>query len=176
MSLSRKPTSPLWKSISAGGGIIKGKWKVSRKVGEGAFGEIYSAVNILTLQSVAIKFEMVDTKKQVLKIEVAVLRKLQGKNPCLPSSASAGTCRYKAEEPPPLPHSHAGWLLIESKMPYIAELITCGRFNNYNFMVMELLGPNLSDYRRQAPTVRSRCFLKPYPLTHIVRCRESSLW
>jgi len=112
---TRKPTSPLWKSISAGGGIIKGKWKISRKVGEGAFGEIYSAVNIITLQSVAIKFEMVDTKKQVLKIEVAVLRKLQG-------------------------------------CPSIANLITCGRFNNYNFMVMELLGPNLSEYRRQSPT------------------------
>jgi predicted Ser/Thr protein kinase len=69
----------LWKNIQSSGGIIKGKWKVSRKVGEGAFGEIYSAVNIITLQSVAIKFEMVDTKKQVLKIEVAVLRKLQGK-------------------------------------------------------------------------------------------------
>ena len=74
---ARKPTSPLWKLITNSGGVIKGKWKVSRKVGEGAFGEIYSAVNIISLQSVAIKFELVDTKKQVLKIEVAVLRKLQ---------------------------------------------------------------------------------------------------
>ena len=74
---TRKPTSTLWKNINSAGGIIKGKWKVSRKVGEGAFGEIYAAVNIITLQSVAIKFELVDTKKQVLKIEVAVLRKLQ---------------------------------------------------------------------------------------------------
>ena len=76
---TRKPASPLWNHITNSGGVIKGKWKVSRKVGEGAFGEIYSAVNVITLQSVAIKFELVDSKKQVLKIEVAVLRKLQSK-------------------------------------------------------------------------------------------------
>lgn len=41
-------------------------------------GEIYQAKNIITSEMVAIKVERVDNKKQVLKLEVAVLKKLQG--------------------------------------------------------------------------------------------------
>lgn len=63
-------------TIAGSGGLIKGKWKIIRKIGQGAFGEIFSARNIVTSELVAIKFEPVDTKKQVLKIEVAVLKKL----------------------------------------------------------------------------------------------------
>eukprot|EP00009_Paramoeba_aestuarina_P004441 CAMPEP_0201515182 /NCGR_PEP_ID=MMETSP0161_2-20130828/6822_1 /ASSEMBLY_ACC=CAM_ASM_000251 /TAXON_ID=180227 /ORGANISM="Neoparamoeba aestuarina, Strain SoJaBio B1-5/56/2" /LENGTH=820 /DNA_ID=CAMNT_0047911943 /DNA_START=79 /DNA_END=2541 /DNA_ORIENTATION=+ len=59
------------------GVIIKGKWKVIKKIGQGAFGEIFSGRNILTSESVAIKVERVDSEKQVLKLEVAVLKKLQ---------------------------------------------------------------------------------------------------
>ena len=40
-------------------------------------GEIFSGRNILTSESVAIKVERVDSEKQVLKLEVAVLKKLQ---------------------------------------------------------------------------------------------------
>lgn len=41
-------------------------------------GEIFSGRNIITGDSVAIKVERVDSEKQVLKLEVAVLKKLQG--------------------------------------------------------------------------------------------------
>jgi tau tubulin kinase len=97
-----------------GSSLIKGRWKVLKKIGAGAFGEIYSGKNIITNELVAIKVERVDSKKQVLKLEVAVLKKLQA-------------------------------------CPYVCRFITCGRFNEYNYMIMELLGENLSELRRRQP-------------------------
>jgi len=94
--------------------LIKGRWKVNKKIGQGAFGDIYQAKNIMTNDSVAIKVEKVDSKKQVLKLEVAVLKRLQD-------------CTY------------------------VCRFITCGRFGDFNYMVMELLGENLSEIRRKQP-------------------------
>jgi tau tubulin kinase len=97
--------------------LIKGKYKLVKKIGQGAFGEIYSGKAIGTTgnELVAIKFEKVDVKKQVLKLEVAILRKLQ------------------------------------ESCAYVARFITCGRINDYNYMVMELLGENISELRRRQP-------------------------
>ncbi|EFA81157.1 putative protein serine/threonine kinase [Heterostelium album PN500] len=92
--------------------LIKARWTVIKKIGQGAFGEIYSGKNIINNEYVAIKVEKIDTKKQVLKLEVAVLKKLQA-------------------------------------CPYVCRFITCGRHGDYNYMVMELLGDNLSDLRRR---------------------------
>jgi len=97
-----------------GSSLIKQRWKVIKKIGAGAFGEIYSGKNIITSELVAIKVERVDSKKQVLKLEVAVLKKLQA-------------------------------------CPYVCRFITCGRFNEYNYMIMELLGENISELRRRQP-------------------------
>ncbi|EGC30968.1 hypothetical protein DICPUDRAFT_50476 [Dictyostelium purpureum] len=94
------------------GSLIKGRWTVMKKIGQGAFGEIFSGKNIINGEQIAIKVEKVDTKKQVLRLEVAVLKKLQ-------------LC------------------------PYVCRFITCGRHNDYNYMVMELLGENLSELRRK---------------------------
>lgn len=41
-------------------------------------GEIYGAYDLVTKDSVALKVESVNQSKQVLKMEVAVLKKLQG--------------------------------------------------------------------------------------------------
>ena len=46
-----------------------------------ATGEVYSARNVVTSELVAIKVERVDSNKQVLKLEVAVLKKLQSECP-----------------------------------------------------------------------------------------------
>lgn len=43
-------------------------------------GEIYRAFDLVTKDSVALKVESVNQSKQVLKMEVAVLKKLQGKD------------------------------------------------------------------------------------------------
>ncbi|XP_041927936.1 tau-tubulin kinase 2 isoform X2 [Alosa sapidissima] len=60
--------------------MVKDRWKVLKKIGGGGFGEIYDATDLLTRNSVALKVESAQQPKQVLKMEVAVLKKLQGKN------------------------------------------------------------------------------------------------
>ena len=72
---------------------------------------------MVTNEEVAIKVEKVDSKKQVLKQEVAVLKKLQ------PSE-------------------------------YVVPFITCGRHGDFNYLVMELLGENISELRRRQSSGR----------------------
>jgi tau tubulin kinase len=54
-----------------------------RKIGGGGFGEIYEGLDLVTKEQVALKVESARQPKQVLKMEVAVLKKLQGKIRCL---------------------------------------------------------------------------------------------
>ncbi|XP_026462717.1 tau-tubulin kinase homolog Asator-like, partial [Ctenocephalides felis] len=61
------------------GHIVKERWKVMRKIGGGGFGEIYEGLDLVTREPVALKVESARQPKQVLKMEVAVLKKLQGK-------------------------------------------------------------------------------------------------
>ncbi|OQV13634.1 Tau-tubulin kinase 1 [Hypsibius exemplaris] len=61
------------------GHVIKERWKVVEKIGGGGFGEIYSALDLVSKEIVAVKLESVQQAKQVLKMEVAVLKKLQGR-------------------------------------------------------------------------------------------------
>jgi len=42
-------------------------------------GDIYKGVDLVTQEAIAMKVESVHQSKQVLKMEVAVLKKLQGK-------------------------------------------------------------------------------------------------
>uniref|UniRef100_UPI00398F1F26 LOW QUALITY PROTEIN: tau-tubulin kinase 1-like n=1 Tax=Pristiophorus japonicus TaxID=55135 RepID=UPI00398F1F26 len=59
--------------------VVKDRWKVLKKIGGGGFGEIYEATDLLIRENVALKVESAQQPKQVLKMEVAVLKKLQGK-------------------------------------------------------------------------------------------------
>uniref|UniRef100_A0A7M4FQS1 Protein kinase domain-containing protein n=1 Tax=Crocodylus porosus TaxID=8502 RepID=A0A7M4FQS1_CROPO len=63
-----------------------GKKQKERMIGGGGFGEIYDALDLLTRENVALKVESAQQPKQVLKMEVAVLKKLQGK--CCPCFSS----------------------------------------------------------------------------------------
>lgn len=65
--------------------LIKDRWRVVKSIGKGAFGEIFSAEDLEMGCQVGLKIERIDSKKRVLKIEVAVLKKLQ---PC------PFVCRY----------------------------------------------------------------------------------
>lgn len=96
------------------GKVIKGKWRIVRQIGMGAFGEIYIGQDVSTNEKVAVKVEVVDEKKQVLRAEVSIMRKLQSCS-CVP------------------------------------RFIACGRQDNINFLVMQLLGENLSDLRKHQP-------------------------
>lgn len=62
-----------------GGHVVKERWKVLKKIGGGGFGEIYEGQDLITREQVALKVESARQPKQVLKMEVAVLKKLQGK-------------------------------------------------------------------------------------------------
>lgn len=53
-------------------------WFQVRKIGGGGFGEIYEVLDQLSQATVALKVESAQQPKQVLKMEVAVLKKLQG--------------------------------------------------------------------------------------------------
>nr|CAH7745120.1 unnamed protein product [Callosobruchus chinensis] len=61
------------------GHVVKERWKVVKKIGGGGFGEIYEGLDLMTREQVALKVESARQPKQVLKMEVAVLKKLQGK-------------------------------------------------------------------------------------------------
>lgn len=59
--------------------IIRERWKIRCKIGGGGFGEIYEAIDTNSHNElVAVKVESSKASKQVLKMEVAVLRKIQG--------------------------------------------------------------------------------------------------
>ncbi|XP_052001770.1 tau-tubulin kinase 2 isoform X2 [Xyrauchen texanus] len=66
--------------ILSTGILVKERWKVMKKIGGGGFGEIYEALDLMDRTSVALKAESAQQPKQVLKMEVAVLKKLQGKD------------------------------------------------------------------------------------------------
>ncbi|PAA46942.1 hypothetical protein BOX15_Mlig022436g3 [Macrostomum lignano] len=66
--------------LLAVGSLVKDRWQVTKKIGGGGFGEIYEAQDVLNKEPVALKLESAKQAKQVLKMEVAVLKKLQGKD------------------------------------------------------------------------------------------------
>ena len=57
--------------------FLQDRWKITKKIGGGGFGEIYEALDMVTKEQVAVKLESAKQAKQVLKMEVAVLKKLQ---------------------------------------------------------------------------------------------------
>ncbi|CAF1380491.1 unnamed protein product [Rotaria magnacalcarata] len=60
--------------------IVRERWKVTSKIGGGGFGQIYEAFDTVLKENVALKLESAKQPKQVLKMEVTVLRRLQGKD------------------------------------------------------------------------------------------------
>lgn len=59
---------------------VRDRWKVINKIGGGGFGQIYEAYDLALKENVALKLESAKQPKQVLKMEVTVLRRLQGKD------------------------------------------------------------------------------------------------
>lgn len=72
------PTSNPADDLLQPGHVVKERWKVQKKIGGGGFGEIYEVLDVVTNELVALKVESARQPKQVLKMEVAVLKKLQG--------------------------------------------------------------------------------------------------
>ena len=59
---------------------VGGQFKVTCKIGSGAFGDVYQGVNIRTNEEVAIKVEPVRTKHTQLLYETKMYRILAGEN------------------------------------------------------------------------------------------------
>ena len=57
---------------------VGGKYKLTKRLGEGAFGKIYAGVNIKTNEEVAIKLEQLDTNRPQLHYESKIYAVLQG--------------------------------------------------------------------------------------------------
>ncbi|KAJ3117943.1 Tau-tubulin kinase 2 [Phlyctochytrium bullatum] len=123
--------------------VIKGRWKIIETVGKGAFGEVYTALDFQTSETVAIKVESPACKKPVLKLEIAVLRKLQD-TPYFARHIAAG--RFTWPSPPSDAHPLTPPASGSPSSPHQAAELPV-----YSYMVMELLGPNLSELRRKAP-------------------------
>lgn len=61
--------------------MLEEKFRVERKIGSGAFGEIWQAFDLQSRRAVAVKFENVDMKKQQLFYECNIYLLLQTRNP-----------------------------------------------------------------------------------------------
>lgn len=97
--------------------LVRNRWKITGKLGQGSFGETYLAVDTQTREEVAVKVERSDSKKMVLKLEVVALKRLQA-------------------------------------CPYVVRYIHSGRQDDFNFLIMELLGENLAELRKRVPRER----------------------
>lgn len=69
---------------------IGGKFKICKRLGQGAFGAIYMGVNLKTNEDVAIKLERQDTDQPMLLYEAKLYEKLQI-YPTMPTLHWAGT-------------------------------------------------------------------------------------
>ena len=129
--------------------MLKNRWKLSKKIGQGVFGEIYNGTDTTTQDPVAVKLERWDNKKAVLKMEVAVLKKLQH---------CQYACRYVSPSsllPPRRPSRVVSLRWVRhgnnSSLSPTRPQVHCGHFEDHNYLVMELLGENLSELRRRRP-------------------------
>jgi tau tubulin kinase len=57
--------------------VLEDRWKVTSKISSGEFSQVYEAIDQETMESVAIRVESTKQEKQLLKMEVTVLRRLQ---------------------------------------------------------------------------------------------------
>ena len=57
---------------------ISGKYKITKRLGKGAFGDLFSGINLKTGEEVAIKLEQANNKTPMLQYEAKIYEKLSG--------------------------------------------------------------------------------------------------
>ena len=65
--------------------FVGGKYKLTKRLGEGAFGKLYVGVNTKTGEEVAVKLERLNSQTSTLNYESKVLKLLQGHHGIAPS-------------------------------------------------------------------------------------------
>eukprot|EP01012_Entosiphon_sulcatum_P013684 TRINITY_DN18883_c0_g1_i1.p1 TRINITY_DN18883_c0_g1~~TRINITY_DN18883_c0_g1_i1.p1 ORF type:complete len:533 (-),score=93.98 TRINITY_DN18883_c0_g1_i1:360-1958(-) len=116
------------------GTIIKNRWKITGKIGQGAFGETYSGYDLNGTEEdqVAIKVERWDNKKMVLKLEVMALKKLQ-------------TCPHVVKYISSGRQDDFNFLVMERLGENIAELRKRSPQGNFTMTTTMLLGIQMID-------------------------------
>ncbi|GFQ80180.1 tau-tubulin kinase homolog Asator [Trichonephila clavata] len=113
-------TLTMAESMLQTGHVVKDKWQVINKIGQGAFGEVYKCKEFKSNRQVALKLvskERIASASHLLKLEVTVLKELQGKH-------------------------------------YFPKFVGFGKTERFDYLVMELLGPSLSELKRHQPERR----------------------
>uniref|UniRef100_A0A915KAS7 Protein kinase domain-containing protein n=1 Tax=Romanomermis culicivorax TaxID=13658 RepID=A0A915KAS7_ROMCU len=104
------------------GELIDRRWKVTKILGEGAFGAVYEVEDATNGKSYALKLEqnnLLDPSQNMLKLEVTVLRFLRNSGAkCCPGYES------------------------------------CGQNEKFNYVVMGLVGQNISSLKKKLPFKR----------------------
>jgi tau tubulin kinase len=98
------------------------RFEVHQQLGEGSFSRIFQALDKKLKHLVALKVEKEDKHKKILKFEYQILKSLQG-----------------------LPHVPILYDFIENttgRLKFFSESSNC------NFIVMELLGKNISNFKK----------------------------
>ncbi len=130
---------------------VNKKYRLSRKIGSGSFGDIYLGVNVTTGEEVAIKLESVKTKHPQLLYESKIYRILYGgsKYQLKIFSSSSTMCFIDTFR---MLVSFSD-VFVCSKFFFNCTCLTVGIPNvrwfgvegDYNVMVLDLLGPSLED-------------------------------
>ena len=105
------------------------QWFQIKKLGEGGFGTVFEVLDTQTTQSFAMKVESAYERTQVLKMEIAVLRRLQGTRDPTPTPARTPT------------HDTPTHLL--GKL-HFCRFVGCGRTSQFSYVVMSLTSRTLS--------------------------------
>ncbi|XGW04812.1 hypothetical protein V3C99_015747 [Haemonchus contortus] len=61
------------------GKVVGGRWKILKRIGEGAFGAVYKVEDIDNGELAALKVEWGQGQRSVLRLEAMILRRLEGK-------------------------------------------------------------------------------------------------
>lgn len=107
--------------------LIFGKYKLNQKLGSGSFGVIYSGINIIDNEKVAIKLEVGDTKHPQLHYESRVYKLIKG---------GGFLNNFYIQV--------LNFFFFRLKVG-IPTVYCYGTECNYNIMVMDLLGQSLED-------------------------------
>lgn len=123
-----------------------------KKIGGGGFGEIYEVLDQANQANVALKVESAQQPKQVLKMEVAVLKRLQGKDedrhlrPVLNKHKNTIFYSIMGKNSITLPkiqmdlyNIHYFFILTcFVGKDHVCRFVGCGRNDRFNYVVMEL--------------------------------------